>query len=267
MRSAPSSCTPCVEWTHLFYNAMNTMNAAATLPATPDRPVHVLRVIASPRGDASESRRLSQEILETLTLQAGGRTLHTTDLDTHELPAVDGGYAAALASPADPKSPPDQGTALHRSDRLIAQLDAADVVVIATPMHNFTLPSALKAWVDHIVRIRATFSVTPQGKVGTLRNRPVYVAISCGGFISGERARQPDFLRPYLQHTLGTVGLHDVHFISVEGTALGEAALQAGRQRASEAVAALFAPHDSCLRTATNGTPLDRHHEAESALA
>lgn len=245
------------------------MDSATTLPATRDHPMHVLRVIASPRGTESESRRLSQEILEALTLQAGGRTLHATDLDTNELPAVDGSYAAALASPADPDSPPAPGTTLHRSDRLIAQLDAADVVVIATPMHNFTLPSALKAWVDHIVRIRSTFCVTPQGKVGTLRNRPVYVALSCGGFISGDRARQPDFLRPYLQHTLATVGLHDVHFVSVEGAALGEAALLAGRQRASEAVAALFSPHAHAygLRTTTNGAPLDRHNEAESALA
>lgn len=53
---------------------------------------------------------------------------------------------------------------------LIAQLDAADVVVIATPMHNFTVPSTLKAWVDHIVRVRATFAITPQGKTGTLRD-------------------------------------------------------------------------------------------------
>lgn len=116
---------------------------------------------------------------------------------------------------------------------LIAQLDAADVVVIATPMHNFTVPSTLKAWVDHIVRVRATFAITPQGKTGTLRDRPVYVAVSSGGFISGERARHPDFLQPYLRVALATVGLHDVQFFSVEGTALGDAALERARAGAS----------------------------------
>jgi FMN-dependent NADH-azoreductase len=67
------------------------------------------------------------------------------------------------------------------------------------------------------------------------------VAISSGGLITGESARQPDFLRPYLRHTLATIGLHDLHFVTVEGTALGETALSAARQAGSQAVAALFA--------------------------
>lgn len=203
--------------------------------------LRVLRVIASPRGMASESRRLSEQVLEALALQAPGRPIELTDLDTNALPAIDAAYAATLASPADPDDAPAPDTALHRSDALIAQLDAADVVLIATPMHNFTLPSALKAWIDHIVRVRITFKITAQGKVGALRDRPVYVAISCGGFISGERGKQPDFLRPYLQHTLATIGLHDLHFVTVEGTAVGDAALQSGRQLASGAISALFA--------------------------
>lgn len=246
---------------------MNTL-ANTTSATTPQRPLHVLRIIASPRAAESESRRLSQEIIAALARQAGSRDLQVTDLDTNELPAIDARYAAALAAPADPDSPPAEGTALHRSDRLIAQLDAADVIVIATPMHNFTLPSALKAWVDHIVRIRATFGITPQGKkVGTLRNRPVYVAISCGGYISGERGRQPDFLRPYLQHTLGTVGLHDVHFVSVEGTALGEASLQAGRAQASETVATLFASPGMDRQTTADQSLIHAQEEHEATAA
>ncbi len=209
--------------------------------------LRVLRIIASPRGMASESRRLSQQMLNALALQAPGRPIQLTDLDANALPAIDATYAATLASIADPDDAPVPDSALHRSDALIAQLNAADVVLIATPMHNFTLPSALKAWIDHIVRVRISFHITAQGKVGALRDRPVYVAISCGGFISGDRARQPDFLRPYLQHTLATIGLHDLHFVTVEGTAVGDAALQSGRQLASDAIAALFATDASAL--------------------
>lgn len=205
---------------------------------SPDQPLRLLRVLGSPRGAASESRRLSQQIVDALVAT---RSVALTDVDTSELPAVDSGYALALAAREDPQTPAAAGSALHRSDALIAQLAAADAVVIATPMHNFTLPSSIKAWVDHIVRIRATFSVTPQGKIGSLRDRPVYVAISSGGLITGESARQPDFMRPYLRHTLATIGLHDLHFVTVEGTALGEAALCAGRQAATEAVDKLFA--------------------------
>jgi hypothetical protein len=69
----------------------------------------------------------------------------------------------------------------------------ADVVVIGTPMHNLTVPAALKAWIDHVVRARRTFTISAAGKVGTLRDRPVFVAIASGGRFSGERARQPDF--------------------------------------------------------------------------
>lgn len=107
---------------------------------------------------------------------------------------------------------------MARSEELIEELEGADIVVIATPMHNFTVPAALKLWIDHIVRVRRTFSVTPDGKVGMLRDRPVFIAVSSGGRFSGERARQPDFLTPYLQAILGTVGLHDLTFFSVQGT-------------------------------------------------
>lgn len=217
-------------------------SSATGTPASPA--LQVLRISASPRGAQSESLRLSQQILEALAARSAlhvGPPITLTELDTNLLAPVDAAYAAALAARADPATPPASGSALYRSDALIAQLDAADVVVIATPMHNFTVPSALKAWVDHIVRVRATFAITPQGKTGTLRDRPVYVAVSSGGFITGERARQPDFLQPYLRVALATVGLHDVQFFSVEGTALGDAALESGRAQAQAAVAAALA--------------------------
>ncbi|KAG1287002.1 hypothetical protein G6F64_014156 [Rhizopus arrhizus] len=105
-------------------------------------------------------------------------------------------------------------------------------------MHNFTVPSSLKVWIDHVVRVRSTFRITAEGKIGNLPDRPVYVAISSGGEFSGGAARQPDFLTPYLKHVLGTIGLHSVSFFSVEGTARGEAALQTARARAEAAIAA-----------------------------
>lgn len=213
---------------------------------SPAQPLRLLRVFGSPRGADSESRRLSQEIVDALM---AAHRVELTEVDASDLPAVDSGYALALASREDPAHPPAAGSALHRSDTLIAQLAAADVVVIATPMHNFTLPSSIKAWVDHIVRIRVTFNATPQGKIGSLPDRPVYVAISSGGLITGESARQPDFLRPYLRHTLSTIGLHNLHFVTVEGTAMGEAALQAGRQAGTAAVAALFAQDETRQRS------------------
>jgi FMN-dependent NADH-azoreductase len=80
------------------------------------------------------------------------------------------------------------------SEELIRELESSDFVVISTPMHNLTVPSTLKAWLDHVIRARRTFNIGREGKVGTLRDRPVFVAIASGGRFSGERARQPDFL-------------------------------------------------------------------------
>jgi FMN-dependent NADH-azoreductase len=126
------------------------------------------------------------------------------------------------------------------SEKLIQELESADFVVIGTPMHNFTVPSALKAWIDHVVRARRTFNVTPAGKLGLLHDRPVFVAISSGGRFSGERARQPDFLTPYLEAVLGIIGLHDLTFFSVQGTASGPDAVAQARARIDQALQEYF---------------------------
>ena len=132
---------------------------------------------------------------------------------------------------------------LHASGALIRMLENASHVVLATPMHNFTVPSALKAWLDLVVRVRNTFHITPQGKVGLLADRPVFVAISSGGAFSGEEARQPDFLTPYLRHVLATIGLKQVTFVSVEGTARGPELLALARARAEGVLAGIsYAP-------------------------
>jgi FMN-dependent NADH-azoreductase len=117
---------------------------------------------------------------------------------------------------------------------LIRELEGADVVVIGTPMHNFTVPSALKAWIDHVVRARRTFETTAAGKVGKLQDRPVFVAISSGGRFSGDRARQPDYLTPYLKEILGMIGLRDVHFFAVQGTGAGPEAVAQARLKADQ---------------------------------
>jgi FMN-dependent NADH-azoreductase len=209
------------------------------MPQQNNTPLRVLRLMCSPRGAQSESFRLSQHILDRLRAQASDRGLELIDSDLNDLPHTDHAYAVALASPHEPDRP-HPGSTLQRSDALIRQLDEADVLLIATPMHNYSVPSTLKSWIDHIVRIRVTFIGTPQGKRGVLRDRPVYVAIASGGLISGEHARQPDFLRPYLKAALGTVGLQDLHFFSVEGTARAEAALEAARKQANAAVERFF---------------------------
>ncbi len=107
------------------------------------------------------------------------------------------------------------------SERLITELEAADFVVIGTPMNNFTVPSTLKAWIDHIVRIRRTFRSSPEGKIGMLRDRPLIVVSAHGGYCGDIPPGQPDFLTPYLRAIFATIGIQTVAFLRLEGMSRG----------------------------------------------
>ncbi|WP_349975288.1 NAD(P)H-dependent oxidoreductase [Pseudomonas sp. WHRI 8519] len=210
-----------------------------TTSQQPLAPVRILRLIASPNADASESLKLSQQILFALANQSGRRGIQLTNLDLNTLAPVDAPYAQALANQGVTVASGQEGT-LSRSDELIDQLLACDVLLIATPMHNYSVPASLKTWIDQVVRVGKTFLGTAKGKVGTLADRPVYVAIASGGAISGSNARQPDFLRPYLSAVLATIGLNHVDYFTVEGTAKGVESLNTGRETAYGEVRAFF---------------------------
>ncbi|OEZ59918.1 FMN-dependent NADH-azoreductase [Duganella sp. HH105] len=198
----------------------------------------ILHITCSARGQQSVSYRLSQRVMDRLLSQHPAAQIVTRDLWAEPLPHIDGEYAAALGGTRDRVSAAAARglSSLALSDRLIAELRDADCVVIATPMHNFTVPSVLKAWLDHVVRIGVTFNATPEGKIGTLADRPVYIAVSSGGYRTGERARQPDFLEPYLRAILPTIGLKSLSFLSVQATAFGPEAVE--RELGKEFVAA-----------------------------
>lgn len=195
---------------------------------------NILHIVCSPRGDESQSTRFSSKIVERLLADsalAGNAPADVVvrDLATSPLPHVDSDYAHALAGRPGAH---DTGS-LARSDLLIAELERADAIVIGTPMHNYTVPSSLKAWIDHVLRIGRTFVPTPEGKRGLLHDRPVYIAVASGGMYLGEHAGQPDFLTPYLKAALGTLGLSLLHFFPLQGMVRGEEAVAAVWREAS----------------------------------
>src|SRR5262249_31349060 len=159
-----------------------------------------------PRGKAAESYRLSQKLIAALRERNPHAEVIERPIGNGSLPHVDEDYAISQASTADVST---EGS-MARSEELVRELESADCLVISTPMHNLSVPSVLKAWIDHVVRARRTFSIGPGGKVGLLKDRPVYIAIASGGRFSGEQARQPDFLTPYLKTVLAMIGLKDV---------------------------------------------------------
>ena len=88
-----------------------------------------------------------------------------------------------------------------------------DVVVIGAPMYNFSIPAALKAWIDLVARAGLTFRYTENGPVGMLENKKAYVMLATGGTSIGSEI---DYASGYLRHVLGFLGIHDVELISAE---------------------------------------------------
>lgn len=206
----------------------------------------ILHIASSPRGTAAHSYRAAERLLAQLRHEGDIVVRH--DLFADPPPIVDAGFSAAILG-ADMAAP-----ALGASERLIEALDAADILVISTAMHNFTVPAPLKAWVDQIVRIHRTFRSTPQGKIGVLRDRPAILVVASGGWYTEAAPAgvplQPDFLTPYLRTVLATIGINDLTVIALEGMARGEEAIARGMARAADAIAAII----SGCRPASAGT-------------
>ena len=179
-----------------------------------------LLIECSPRLRSSASRTAAERVVARLRQREPGLRLLRRDLAAHPPPLVDLAFTQAMHAPPAEQSV-DERTALATSEALIAELETTEALVISTPMHNFTVPAVLKAWIDQVVRIGRTFQRTPAGKEGLLADRPTYVVVASGGFIVGDRARQPDFLTPYLKAILATLGIHTVAFLYLE--ALGGA--------------------------------------------
>lgn len=196
----------------------------------------ILHVSASPRGKAAESYRLSQKLIGALRERHPAADVIERPVGNGSLPHVDEDYAISQASIQDVSG---LGS-VALSEDLVRELESADCLVISTPMHNLSIPSALKAWIDHVVRARRTFSVGPGGKTGLLQDRPVFIAIASGGRFSGEQARQPDFLTPYLKTILAMIGLKTVTIFTVQGTGAGGDALERTRQATDRDLAAHF---------------------------
>lgn len=188
----------------------------------------ILHIDCSPRA-ASHSRALSAAIVARLRVFHPDISITRRDLGREPIPHTASDYATALSSPDALHAGLSNG-AMQLSEQLIQEVEAVDILVIGTPMNNFTVPSVLKAWIDQILRIGRTLSSSSAGKVGLLRDRPVFIGIASGGVFTGDRANQPDFLTPYLSAALGCVGLTTLHFLPLQATAfLDQARVSAAR--------------------------------------
>src|SRR5262249_15042942 len=122
--------------------------------------------------------------------------------------------------------------AVALSDQLIEEINSADTILIATPMYNFTVPSALKSWIDQIVRINRTFSYDGTSFTGLVKaNRVVVVAASRAGGYAGALAGA-DYVTPYLKFLFGFLGVSNVTVIPTEATTADAATVASNVDRA-----------------------------------
>lgn len=179
--------------------------------------MNILHVISSPRGAASFSIKLGQGLVEQLQAAYPGSPVTVRDLATQPFPQLEEAKLQSFFTPAEHRTPAQQEAARH-SDDAIAELLAADVIVIGAPLYNFGIPSTLKAWIDHLCRTGQTFRYTEAGPEGLVQGKKVYIALSSGGIYSAGPLAGYDFVAPYLQTVLGFLGMTDVTVVRVEGT-------------------------------------------------
>lgn len=183
----------------------------------------LLFVTSSILGENSKSRALGREFVEAWTRHHPGTRVVERDLVAEAVPHLTGAVVGAAMTPAEQRSP-EQAETVSLADRLIEELEAADVVVLAAPMYNFSVPSTVKAWIDHVVRAGRTFRYGANGPEGLLRGKKVFIVTARGGVYSQGPGKSMDFHEPYLRHVLGFIGLTDVSFIYAEGLAMPEVA-------------------------------------------
>ena len=196
----------------------------------------LLFVTSSVFGAQSKSRLIGGEFVAAWRKAHPATTVVERSLSAESMPHLTQETIAAWSLPEDQRSPRQRETAAF-ADAIIAEVEAADVVVIAAPMYNFAVPSTLKAWIDHLARAGRTFRYTAAGPEGLLTGKKVFIVTGRGGVYSGESpARALDFQEPYLRTVLGFLGLTDVSFIHVEGLALGPDSAASALERARKAV-------------------------------
>jgi FMN-dependent NADH-azoreductase len=173
----------------------------------------LLYVRASIFGGDGRSSQLAEVLLGRYrSLHADARVV-VRDVQSPPLPHLDAATFATFAKPIAALTADDRAR-LRLSDELIGELESADDLLIGMPMYNFGVPSAFKAWIDHVTRVNRTFKAGPQGSEGQLRNiRHCWIVAARGGRYA-ETPRENQV--PYLTTMLGFLGIAAPHFVFAE---------------------------------------------------
>jgi FMN-dependent NADH-azoreductase len=174
---------------------------------------NVLRLDATINLANSVSRRLTDGIIARF--RAVGADIVERDLSTGVRP-IDAAWIGAASTPAENRTT-EQGEIILESDTYLAEIRAADIIVIGLPVYNFGVPSQLKSWLDHLARKGQTFNYTESGPKGLLTGKRAIVALSSGGTVMGSEI---DFASGYVRHMMGFFGITDLEFVAADRMAV-----------------------------------------------
>ncbi|HCE5231489.1 TPA: FMN-dependent NADH-azoreductase [Vibrio parahaemolyticus] len=190
----------------------------------------VLALKSSILGDYSQSNKLVEDFIKNVDQDK----LIVRDLAANPLPVLDFAVATALRATEDLSQ--EQQAVVDLSDTLIEEVKAADTLVIAAPMYNFTIPTQLKNWIDLIARAGVTFKYTENGVQGLIEGKKAIVVTTRGGI---HKDSPTDNVTPYLRTVLGFVGITDVEFVYAEALNMGEDAASKGISEAQSQLATM----------------------------
>ena len=171
----------------------------------------ILRIDSSAQTETSQSRRLSDRIIDGLHALGKSPDVTVRDLEKR-LPQLDRAWIEANTTPNDDRTD-DQRKTLALSDTLIAEIEAADTLIIGVALYNFSIPASLKLWIDLVCRTRKTFFYSEGKPKGLMTGKRAIVCFASGGTLFGSDI---DFASGYVRHILGFIGITDVTFIAAD---------------------------------------------------
>lgn len=170
----------------------------------------LLHLDSSPLGDASISRRLSEEFVQNWQRRNPTGQIITRDLSANPPPLITAGWIGASFAPEEARTP-EQREILAYSDAAVAELQAADEYVVGVPMHNFTVASVLRLWIDQVARAGKTFAYVEGRPVGQLKGKKATFLVASGGVYGpGSALASYNFVDPYLRTFFGFLGVADI---------------------------------------------------------
>ena len=195
----------------------------------------LLLIQSSLSGEGGQSSQLASRFVKQWAEKNPGGRIVTRNLSADPVPHLTADRFQAFNTPADARTA-EQKAAVAYSDALIDELKSADVIVFAVPTYNFSIPSVLRAYFDHVARAGVTFQYDSNGPRGLITGKKAYVFITRGGILP----EGADTQTPYLRQFLGFIGIKDVEVVYAQGLHMGEEAREKSLDTARHSIAKLL---------------------------